>query len=687
VRSRPTYLRVHGDLVLQNVFPPRAEGLSDPPTTIGERRQPPWLLSDYNSDVWSVCDSHDRSRVATIDFRQPMADGRSLTEVESIYATTKEYACWIRDSRFSNIQDAQTHATMVRNLMNLAHGLSIRNIWSFAHVQPYDVETLVEECRYGVDAILHASDRVDAYLKQLAAANEGSQTPYGGLPRYSSPSSGKRFLKVDAARIVASCNLPACASRIPRVAALIGQAAEANGLNPNGGKTKTPEPLRNVTVQALRRSLDPLEQLYQMRRHMEAETLTFKPFAVGASRVAAVKGVGTKRTPIPPPALALHLLSESANWVLTIDDGSIRTMDQRTSLRTATASWILIAAFSARRDEEIDDLDADCLRGDDEAGWWLNVYIEKTLQRMEWIPVPAIVARAVQLMHAVSADARSHTSTSKLFQWLSPEGDIRHFNVGRHLDDFAAFVKTPLHRTKAGIESAWHWHPHQFRRLFAVLYFYRFEGATVEVLSHHLRHFSLEMTRKYVTLDPEVAALWSDVEWGYMGHVARAIVSGQRSVSGGAGTRLKKIAMRLLDVFRRKLQVASPERVGASLTMIMQRQGMVLTPKPWVTCSCPQTTEAAAVAACRAEKSMQAHAKGPDFSNAGPTICKACPHAITEGSRTNFVDDEVSHLERAAEASDRRSTLFGELEAARLIEVRNARDTQYASAKPIEVTG
>src|SRR5690606_6932104 len=146
---------------------------------------------------------------------------------------------------------------------------------------------------------------------------------------------------------------------------------------------------------------------------------------------------------------------------------------------------------------------------------------------------------------------------------------------------------------------AWHWHPHQFRRFFAVLYFYRFESGSIEVLSHHLRHFSLEMTRRYITEDAEVAALWTDTEWDYMGQVARSIVSGERSISGSAGERLKKTAKRLIDVFRRKLQVATPERVGASLTLIMQRQGMVLTPKPWVTCSCPRTREAAAKAGCR----------------------------------------------------------------------------------------
>jgi hypothetical protein len=73
------------------------------------------------------------------------------------------------------------------------------------------------------------------------------------------------------------------------------------------------------------------------------------------------------------------------------------------------------------------------------------------------------------------------------------------------------------------------------RRFFAVFYFYRFDGATIETLAHHPRHFNLEITRRYVTQDKEVASLWRDVEWGYMGDVARAIVAGERAVGGPMG--------------------------------------------------------------------------------------------------------------------------------------------------------
>lgn len=649
-------------------------------------RRASWLHSAYSDQVWIVSDTHNQSPTAKIDFGFMLADGRSLMEVDRLRATVKEYAWWVRDPRFSRIDDAATHTQMVRNLMNLAHALTIRGIWSFAHLQPYDLEQLIEECRFGSDAVLRASDRMQTYLQALAADSERDPKPFGGLPQYVRPSTGIPTGLIHTAEVVAACNLPASATLLPRVSALIRRAAVANGLGVKNATLAEDIPqLTNVTVQALQRWLDPLEQLYAMRRHIDGEAITFKPFPRGAARVAAVKGVGTERTPTPPPHLALHLLEHAARSIFESDvEARADIVDRKAVVSVATACWIVIAAFSARRKAEIDDLRDGCLRGNDTDGWWLQIYIEKTLQRRDWIPVPTLVARAVATLSTISRAAREASRTDHLFQWLDPDGEPASLGVTRYLDDFALQVGVPLHRSSASEGTPWHWHPHQFRRFFAILYFYRFEGATLEALSHHLRHFSLEMTKRYVTQDPEAAALWTDVEWGYMGHVARSITAGERSVSGGAGERLKKAAHRLLDGLRRKLQVTSPDRAGASLALIMQRQGLVLSPKPWVTCSCPQTNEAAKQAACRRGHANEADTVGPDFAQAGPTVCSACPHAIIEERGRTVVDVELNHLEAAAEHGIRTGTVFGALEAARIADIRRARELRYNAVQALK---
>lgn len=656
------------------------------PQTIDGRRRAPWLLTDYSADRWTVTDSLDLSRTSDIDFAVTLADGTPLTAANRLCATVKEYAWWVRDPRYSRIDDARTHATMVRNLILLAHALSLRGLRSFAHLQPYDVEQLIEECRYGVDAVLHASERVEAHLAALAQANLAAPVPFGGLPRYPHANTGKPTRAVYATALVTACNLPPAAVRMPRVSTLITRAAEANGLHGFSPGDRPLEPLPNITVQALQRWLDPLEQLHAMRHRIEAESIGFKPFPRGAARVAAIKGVGTSRTPIPPPRLALHLLEQAAIWVTDRRDAVLDpAAELRDVRRLATACWILIAAFTARRDEEIDGLTTGCLEGDEQDGWWLDVYIEKTLQRQERIPVPGLVAAAVNLMTTISEPARRQSGDERLFQWQAPEGRPVWLDVGRHLDDFASAVGVPEHRPRGGSPAPWHWHPHQFRRFFAVLYFHRYDGARIEALSHHLRHFNLEMTRRYVTQDPEMAALWTDVEWGYMGEIARSIAAGERSVAGAMGQRLKKTARHLIDLFRRKLQVASPDRIGASMAIIMQRQGLVITPKPWVTCSCPRTADAAAAAACRRLGGEKPQEVGPDFARAGPTVCPYCPYAIIEGDRRSFVSDEANELDAVARTRPRENTVFGSLEALRVVEVRRA-EARFVDAAPLDQT-
>jgi integrase len=597
-----------------------------------------WLLCSYESHEWLVADTLDSSRTARIDFRFPLFDGTYLTEATRLYETVKEYAWWVRDPRFSRIDDSQTHATMVQNLMYAAYALSAEGIVSFAHLQPFDIDALVQKFQHGSVGALSALKRIEQYVRELAGDDPEVIKPFGGLQEFVVVAPSKGIATLNRAGLLRACNLPVRVASRPAVKELLQRIAKENGLHPADSKAdRTNDSYTNkpITTQALARYLDPIEQLYAMRRHVRAEAISFKPFPLGAAKVAAVKGAETARTATPPPRLALHLLERSARIVLESDPASIQlSRDHETVAYTAAACWILIAAFSARRDDEIDSLKLDCIGGNITDGWFLRSYIGKTLQREEWIPVPSLVARAVEIMVAVSRSAREAVGSDRLFQWLNPQGQIIKLDIGRYLDGFAATVNVPPHLVHDGVPKFWHWHPHQFRRFFAILYFYRFEGASIEALSHHLRHFNIEMTRRYVTMDPEVAALWIDVEWGYMGHIARQIVSGERSVSGAAGTRLKRAAKRLTDTFRRRLLVVAPERVGAALANMMLRRGLVLTPKPWVTCSCPRTHDAARTAACRRSEEVAQDVTGPNFANAGPTVCPRCPHGCRRRSKS-----------------------------------------------------
>jgi hypothetical protein len=118
----------------------------------------------------------------------------------------------------------------------------------------------------------------------------------------------------------------------------------------------------------------------------------------------------------------------------------------------------------------------------------------------------------------------------------------------------------------------------------------------------------------------------------------------------------------------------------------MQRKGLVLRPKPWVTCSCPATNDAAREALCRQGQFDLSKAEGPDFARAGPLTCQKCPFAIIEGNRTAYVAAEAANLRRTAAVSSAAPTLFRDLEAADLVALSVALDESYSAARPLEPT-
>jgi len=646
-------------------------------SALAEVRQAPWLLSSYADDVIKVASADNLEDTKSIDLRYPLADGRVLTEVPSLCRPVREYLFWVRDDRYGRVQDASTHASMVGHMLHIVHAMTVREIWSFGDLQSSDVEDIASVCVGGLGALTESTRRLGEYLAGYSRKN----LPPTRL--------GRNGLELDRTKIVRDCHLPAGVAMLASTTHVLDTAA--NELKVGGRPLPQSREAPHLTAQNVRMYLAVFESLFEMRHAIEGEGLSFKPFKEGASSRAAQLGRGTDRTPIPTPKLVLAFL-EGATRFIVDQSGAVegfpveesrleprfrgaRSMD-RTQL-LACSCFVLIEGFSARRPNEVMRLGADCLAGNGEYGWYLHVYISKNLRRMEWIPIPAIVARAVQILIRLSGPARQITGKNGIFQALDDRnGKPMLLRPTLWINRLATEVGVPLHVDRQGKESVWRWQPRQFRRFFAVLYFYRYEGP-IEVLSHHLRHFNLNLTRAYVTLDPEVAALWHQEEWGYQGHVARAIVAGERVYSGGMGKRLTKLARRLKDRFRRLLHVAPEEKAAEAVQTMMARKGLVLTPKRWVLCTCPGTADGAARAACRVGTENNRFS-GPDFARAGPTVCPACPWAMHVSANDSVVKSEMLHLAAAVRSGNRSNTVFGEIEEANLIKLQRFDGTAVA---------
>src|SRR5690606_5507572 len=77
------------------------------------------------------------------------------------------------------------------------------------------------------------------------------------------------------------------------------------------------------------------------------------------------------------------------------------------------ACVIVIAAFSARRREEIESLREGCI-SDDAAGLWLHSFITKSSRDVERVPTCDSVKRAIEILEELSSTYRSRNQE----EWL-----------------------------------------------------------------------------------------------------------------------------------------------------------------------------------------------------------------------------------------------------------------------------
>ena len=681
-----------------------------------------WLGSLYESHEWKIFDTHGGDDGDILSFRMRMPDGRCFTEWSEFYAAVKEFAFLFRDERYSTVADAQVHVAAVQSLMAICHGLALDGFTSFKHVNAKVIEVFLKRVALGNNGILKASIRLEAWLKQR---DKGQRLGFHfGLPMRMG-SDGKYNKRLDSAKLMGLVGLPDSACQLTAVVYLCNRECRKAGFYGRDVANEKPPVVATISVQAVYRYLSVLEILYLMRGQISATSLAERPFA-NASELSKQLGTATKPTPIPPVALTLHLVSQAIIWVSNYSDALIMLWsaaseipDEKRSERHRfesaiaeiasqyadkgpqgspwplsekavkfdgnslscqaavrllfTACFIVVGTFSARRKKEILSLNDEDIRGSGEDGWELRPFIRKTLQRKDWIPVPPVVAKAMSVLSKLSMSAQQEMGNSALFQWVNPF--LVHpvvmtsvVEANDAIDEFARWVGTPHWSLPQQDPEEWHWTPHQFRKFFAVLYFYRYRGATIEVLAHFLRHFNLEMTRMYLTLDPETKKLFDEVEWGFTKQVARSIGEKGEAAIGGMA---KRLAKQWIDRLRQGVRVTSTvlEQAEDYVARQIKRNKLVLTPKAWVDCSCPRTEEAAKSASCRQGLVRESGDVGPNFSNAGPSVCIDCPYSIDNGRLEESLAEERLNAQRAEADSLLEGTIIHELLRERVIKI------------------
>jgi len=639
-------------------------------------RRRSWLMSTYEDTVWYVDDSIGEGGRQRISYDVQMADGRSLLEHAQLYSSAKEIIFWIRAGNYTNINDALRHKQYADTVLRLCYGLTARGHKTFSSLTSIEIDAICEEAAFGIDGLTMASKIVKTELERYAS--------WSAVP--DNLKSGQTF---SVKAVTSAFNLPPTWAKTEIASEVAVASARLDGkLIASVADAKvTP-----ITVQNIQLVTQVFDALFSLRHFMDADTIRFRPFPEGPSQRAFDLGRTTDRTPVPPPELALGLIEGAVKHlvrngdqvavdfkaVLATRDGTgydkslFAELKQRIEA-VMTSAYILIAAFTARRTEEIKMLQRECLAGNDGYGWWMKVYIEKTERRWSWMPVPSIVARAVRLVNAFQPEeTRPDSEADFLFRYLNTTTRrLAPSNAEGEINSFARSVGSHEYANDNGPKIPWKWNTRQFRRFFAVMFFYRYRGK-IQTLAHHLRHFDLRMTADYVTLDAENEAIWTREHYRFQVNIAKELVEGRRTYTGAMGERLNKLVGRVRKAFEGSVTIVS-EKMALVLMRTMKKQSVVIEPKAWVTCTCSRDRAGCVKAACRKVAGFGPNDVGPDFASAGPTVCPDCPFALFSEENLGFIEEELGAIE-VGFAMDGQPSMFAELQAANVILLSAVRD-------------
>lgn len=331
---------------------------------------------------------------------------------------------------------------------------------------------------------------------------------------------------------------------------------------------------------------------------------------------------------------------------------------------------IIKAAFSARRDEEIETNQIDCIETDQAGNVWLRCLIVKNLDRVDKVPVPKCVEQAVKLVKRIR-DLGARPG-NKLYQFACPikKRNVE-FDLAGRLDIVRDYLKIPLMED----DTAWHFTPHQFRKFFGVVYFWKWAFPNLTALTLQYRHFNPDVTKGYIELKAAEALRLYDTRLAKAARkidIARAadfdsgrvqfvrftlqkVVAGEK-MGGPLGRRITAQVEALKSQFLPSMQITESKTDQPSFEVLLEELVQSTTiqrhPEGHSLCGCGNGGDDAELSQCLSLKQMLAGVptsagSGPDFNFAEDGGCLVCPHRGSLKDMSPYWHEEILAIERA----------------------------------------
>lgn len=705
--------------------------------------KPHWLKEGkYDGTIWPVIDDNPSSpkpqQKIRFDFvifdprRQSETCRLTDPEYSHLLDTAKRQIYGLRTGKHATVTTAKVHEEMARAILNWIAWMILNGIRRFSFLAQDDFAAYFEGALYGPGHMLMYGPRLVEYVKGMKKV--GIKIPSIKL------SNKKPYL--DCRKLLEGAGIDPRRGYTDEATSyeLLNIAkAEDFYLTPRQItrlSSKPPEPKKLVSIPLLR-LLQPWDYQWRMHNELPGDHIQFNPFhEVTPEKMSREIGKTIGRTETTPIRQTMELIDHSIRWVLdyapalldlreqysdlvtkslskrhrldrmaeiiseaNIPEGPGRPFPINASTKRSSAEGldfgtavfdfipaacaVVISSFSGRRHYEVLSIRAagpsndDCISRD-EQGLWLETYIEKTVQDWDRTPCNEVVAAAVEILRRWSTPARAISGDASLFQYkMLISGENVYFTLKFALKKFVDFLSlTPMPNG-----SHWEFKPHQFRRFFAIMYFWRYQYRDLAALSYQLRHFNPTLTQRYVT-EPESGAIFRHVNKDHTTTILTEAALGERNISGPFGERFKTTVRKLRDHYRRLVKVVSPTLVRKMVERYVKKSGRRLKAFKWGYCICGTMPQQLRLARCL-QNNQEETAIAPDLSRSSPAICGDCPHHMTESVFERFWRSELE-LHESAAADLNNGPILRAVSCKYAEKLRHQYDRSFKNSEPLE---
>ncbi len=598
--------------------------------------KPPWLLTDdWLAENWLIKNSNGNDY--SINFKTILPDGSWLTDNQhkSSLDTIKVAIILSRNGK-SSIQftgSGETQSKLARSLICVFKYVNLRGLEYFSDLTFEHLEAMTDEFVYGVSEALEYSSRFIAMTNQFLKENSESLPTINNNELDSKTICNRAGIDLNSWRndkrghyvrlnIAIENNLI-----VPKKYQNLDLSADFER------KVQNSDSLRKFY-----KALHFLWQINSFTKKLQIDYLQENPFRdMSYYEKAEAKGLDGKRTGTIPEPVALHIIDRSLRWVLDYGPELLELRDKSEALHAEyklqykdnypekkvaqflseykpehtgegdpwpikgflrgsrdtkkltlyqavngflpLACLIVIIAFTARRKVEIETAKSGCVAEID-GELWMTTYIAKTDQENATFPTIASVEKAVELLENWSQNARNLTGREELFQVKALHKNVVYSFLWKEwIKNFADHVDVPL----CDSGEKWQFAQHQFRRFFAMMYFWRFDIKGLQYLCDHLHHFDFEMTLKYVTEIISGAVFNEETKRRVKSYFDK-IRAGDDDLIGPMTDEMTNELKKARTLMERSVRTGREGALDKWVDDYIEKVGFILSFKPWGMC-------------------------------------------------------------------------------------------------------